>query len=245
MQGEAPASPESETVSLESIQRRLEVLDRLEQRLRNTEGHIGGLTSEVKRFQKELQGATAAAAKASQAPTATQIAAASATMEKWQSLKNDFPEWAEAIDERLSGLAPAATPSVDVEGIRSEIREELGKEFDRKVEHRLVDIAHRGWRQLVNTSEFRTWLAAQPDDVRRLSASEYAEDAIDLIDRYKASVKVSSKTADQIETEKRARLSAAAAAPRGGGTTPVLRKSVEDMTDDEYWAYLASSGGKR
>lgn len=48
-----------------------------------------------------------------------------------------------------------------------------------------VEAAHPGWRVLVNTSEFGTWMKQQPQSVRALAASPRAADAILLLDLFK------------------------------------------------------------
>jgi len=235
---------------LEEINKRLaklDAIDRLEQRVRNTEGHIGGLTSTLNTFREELKAAATAAAAAAPgaAPSQQQIAAASGNLAKWESLKSDFPEWAEAIDERLGA---AQAQKVDVDALRQQVASELAPkiraELEASFEPRLVDIAHRGWRQLVNTPEFVEWIKAQPADVQRLAASPKADDAIDLLDRYKETRKVIPKTAEEIAAERQARLRQAANAPRGQGAG-IPRKGIDDMTDEEYWQYLANQGAKR
>ena len=232
---------------MDEIRARLGVLDRLEQRVRNTEGHIGGLTSELGTFRKELKAAaTAAAATApGAAPNQTQIAAAAKNLAKWESLKSDFPEWADAIDERLGANVQ---PKVNVDEIRQQVAAELTPrlkaEIEASMEPRLVDVAHRGWRMLVNTPDFVQWINAQPENVRQLAASPKADDAIDLLDRYKETRKVLPKTSEEIAAERQARLRQAANTPRGqGANTP--RRSADDMTDEEYWAYLAKQGVSR
>lgn len=234
--------PEPTPDPLDEIRAKLGVLDRLEQRIRNTEGHIGGLTSELRTFQKELKTAAVAAVDTQgAAPSQQQIAAAAKSLEKWNSLKGDFPEWADAIEERIGALpTPQAQQPIDVDALRKTIVAEVAASY----EPRLVDVAHRGWRQLVRTEGFKDWLNAQPDEVRSLAGSPKADDAIELLDRYKETNKVIPKTADEIEAERRARLKSAAESPRGQGSLP-HRKGIDDMTDEEYWNYLARTGGKK
>ena len=227
---------------------RLDALDRLEQRVRNTEGHIGGLTSTLNAFREELKAAAsvAAASAPGAAPSKQQISAAAGSLAKWESLKSDFPEWADAIDERLGAMS-APSPAVDVAALRKQMETELTAKIRADVEAafepRLVDITHRGWRSLVRTPEFVQWINAQPENVRQLAASPKADDAIDLLDLYKGANKVNPKTAEEITAERKARLRQAANVPRGqGAATP--RRSIDDMTDEEYWQYLATQGVK-
>lgn len=227
-----------------SIKAKLEASDALVQRLRNVEGHIGGLTSENKRITAELAAAKAAAEAVRSAPTQAQVAQAKVSTEKWDQLKADFPEWSEAIEERLGNSAQP-----DLEGLRNSIREELTPQLTQQIsaqlkaeiaaetEGRLVNVAHRGWKDLVKTDEFTSWYSAQPDHVKALGASPTAEDAIALLDHYKAHTAAAPDVA-QIRDTRRQRLQEAASVARGTGSQAPV-KSTDDMTDAEYWAYLA------
>jgi hypothetical protein len=212
-------------------------------RLRRVEGQIGGLMSENKRLQQEITTARTVAPTAV-APTATQVAAATVSTEKWKQLKGEFPEWADAIEERLGGLTPAQ-PNIDQ--LRATIKDELKadiqanetrlNEYKTQTEQRLVGIVHPGWLSTVKEKEFVDWMGKQPDTVRALAASPEAEDAIAMLNMYKATKAPVVDTA-AIQNSRKQRLAEAASVARGNtAVTPV--KSTDDMTDKEYWDYLA------
>lgn len=231
-----------------AVRARLESIDALTSRLRNAEGHIGGLTSENKRIANELAVAKAAAVSATVAPTATQMAAAKINSEKWDQLKTEFPEWAEALEERLSGLN---TTQPDIEALRTQIREDLKQEMSTdvntriaditaKTEDRLVNVAHRGWKDLVKTKDFTDWYAKQPTEVQQLGASPVAEDAIALLDRFQAQRPVT-QVVDPvaIKQQRQQRLQEAAQLVRGNGNSEPV-KSTDDMSAKELWDYEAN-----
>jgi hypothetical protein len=227
-----------------AIRAKLESQDQLLERLRKAEGHIGGLTSEHKRIKDELAAAKAAATAVKEAPTQAQVAKAQVSTEKWDQLKTDFPEWADALEERLG-----ATAQPDLEGLRSQIRDELTPELTTRIsaqlkaeiaaetEGRLVNIAHRGWKDTVKTPEFVQWYETQPADVKALGGSSTAEDAITLLDAYKAQA-AAKPSAQQIKQQRQQRMQEAATVARGNQVgAPV--KSTDDMSAEEYWAHLA------
>ncbi len=228
------------------VKRRLEALDQLESRLRNTEGHIGGLNKATKRIEGELQNELAAAKAAAKAvddaPSQKQIQSAAADSEKWKQLKTDFPEWTDAIDERLGGIQPA--PAFDVEGLRtkltddlsSKIRGEVTAEMEQKLEMRLIDIAHRGWIDTVNSPEYLEWYKTQPQNIQALAESSKAEDAIDLLNKY-ADTRKKTVSVDKIKEDRKQRLESATTPVRGVAQSP--KKSIEDMTDEEVWQAAA------
>jgi hypothetical protein len=227
-----------------TIRAKLEAQDLLADRLRKAEGHIGGLSSENKRINAELAAAKAAADAVRSAPTQTQVANAQRSTEKWDQLKQDFPEWADALEERLGGNAQP-----DLEGLRNQIRDELTPQLTNEIsarlkadiaaetEGRLVNIAHRGWKDTVKTPEFQAWYGQQPDHVKALGASPTAEDAITLLDHFKSQA-AAKPDAAAIKASRQQRMQEAATVARGTATMAPV-KSTDDMSPEEYWNHLA------
>lgn len=220
--GEAAAGDQA---LLDKISGLESMLNQVTQRLRNAEGHIGGLGSQLK---QQLQTAQQVSSRGGDAPTATEIRDAQRDPQAMANLKRDYPEFAEAMEsalnERLSMLEqriaqPVAQPTVTAEDI-ARLRSEMA-----------VEVRHPGWQARVQTSEFMGWLQRQPREVQLLAASESPQDAVRLLDLHDDAVKSSSSQRTQ-------RLSSAAAIPSGRSGANVRQKAVEDMTPEEYWRYL-------
>lgn len=220
------AAPSSEQMLLDKIAGMESVLTQLTQRLRNAEGHIGGLGSQMK---QQLQAAQQFAAKGGDAPSAGEIRDAQRSPEAMARLKSDYPEFAEAMEsalnERISMLeqkivrqAPVAS-SVTPEDI-ARLRAEMA-----------VEVRHPGWQSAVQEPVFQGWLQRQPREVQMLAASESPQDAIRLLDLYSDG----GRTATAQRTQ---RLNSAAAIPSGRSGANARQKAVEDMSPEEYWRYL-------
>lgn len=220
------AAPSSEQMLLDKIAGMESVLTQLTQRLRNAEGHIGGLGSQMK---QQLQAAQQLAAKGGDAPSAGEIRDAQRSPEAMARLKSDYPEFAEAMEsalnERISMLeqkivrqAPVAS-SVTPEDI-ARLRAEMA-----------VEVRHPGWQSAVQEPVFQGWLQRQPREVQMLAASESPQDAIRLLDLYSDG----GRTATAQRTQ---RLNSAAAIPSGRSGANARQKAVEDMSPEEYWRYL-------
>ena len=220
------AAPSSEQMLLDKIAGMESVLTQLTQRLRNAEGHIGGLGSQLK---QQLQAAQQLAAKGGDAPSAGEIRDAQRSPEAMARLKSDYPEFAEAMEsalnERISMLeqkivrqAPVAS-SVTPEDI-ARLRAEMA-----------VEVRHPGWQSAVQEPVFQGWLQRQPREVQMLAASESPQDAIRLLDLYSDG----GRTATAQRTQ---RLNSAAAIPSGRSGANARQKAVEDMSPEEYWRYL-------
>ena len=221
------ATPTGDQVLLDKIAGLETMLSQVTQRLRNAEGHIGGLGSQLK---QQLQTAQQVSAKGGDAPTATEIRDAQRNPEAMARLKSDYPEFAEAMEsalnERLSSLeqrlaqqqqpAQAGVTPQEIQRLRSEMA---------------VEIRHPGWQDRVRTTEFIGWLQRQPREVQMLAASESPQDAVRLLDLH-------TEATSSASTQRTQRLNSAAAIPSGRSGANVRQKAVEDMTPDEYWRYL-------
>lgn len=191
-------------------------------RMRNFEGHIGGLTTVTKELkasvatvQAALDAATKAATTAgAEAPTAEQVKLAAGSSAKWKQMKEDFPEWAEAMDERLAEVAPGrAAEPIDQDKLRRELREEIRRDLNLE----RVEEVHEGWQATVKTPEFEAWYKTQPDDMKALAASDRARDAIKMLDAYAKSKE--GAAGDPPPDDPKARLDAAVVPTRGRSVT--------------------------
>jgi hypothetical protein len=223
---EAPA-PSSEQALMDKISGLESMLGQVTQRLRNAEGHIGGLGSQLK---QQVQAAQQVTAKGGEAPTAGEIRAAQANPEKMDALKRDYPEFADAmesalnerlsaLEQRLSAQQPVQQPGVSVDEI-ARLRSEMA-----------VEIRHPGWQDRVQTPEFVGWLQRQPREVQMLAASDSPQDAVRLLDLH-------GEATTSATSQRTQRLASAAAIPSGRSGANTRAKAVEDMTPQEYWAYL-------
>lgn len=226
--GDDVAAPTSEQVLLDKIAGLETMLGQVTQRLRNAEGHIGGLGSQLKQQQ---QVAAQITAKGGDAPSAGEIRAAQSNPEAMSRLKADYPEFADAMEsalnERLSALEhqlKQAQQPVQQQGVSPDEIQRLRAEM-------AVEIRHPGWQDRVRTTEFTGWLQRQPREVQMLAASESPQDAVRLLDLHSDAMKSASSTRTQ-------RLSAAAAIPSGRSGANTRSKAIEDMSPEEYWAYL-------
>lgn len=232
-QADAPAhsdepAPTSEQALMDKISGLEAMLGQVTQRLRNAEGHIGGLGSQLKQQQ---QVAAQVAAKGGEAPTAGEIRAAQSNPEAMSRLKADYPEFADAMEsalnERLGALEQQLKQTqqpVQQQGVSPDEIQRLRSEM-------AVEVRHPGWQDRVQTPEFVGWLQRQPPEVQMLAASESPRDAVRLLDLHSDAMKT-------VSSQRTQRLSAAAAIPSGRSGGNVRAKPVEDMSPEEYWAYL-------
>jgi chromosome segregation ATPase len=231
--GVAPALRQT----LESLQARMADLDTLNSRLKQAESRIGGA-------ERRLHEAKVAAQQVDDKPSAEQVKKAAQTAEKWQSLKEDFPEWADVLDETRSELtaktAELAGKIPDVESIRGSINEEVEAKVDavrKEMAIEAVRAIHDDLDEIKASPQFIDWVKKQPQDIVAKLGSWKPSDAIKVLNSYKAYLG-DKKSPKSISQERQNRLESAAADNRKTGK-PIKQKSLDDMSDDEYRRHVA------
>lgn len=219
-QSPAPAAPSAE-----------ERLARIEQMMTQMGSQVASFGGRVSALQRELaQAENARKAMGSAAPTKEQVAEAKKDPEKWKQLKEDIPEWGEAIEElvaaRMPAQAPTAAPQqpVDVEAIKAQIKQDL--ELD------LIATKYPDWRAVSQTNEFKNWFNAQPETFRRLGESTRGADVIHVFDEFG---KAKARNVTDIRQNRQARLGAAAGVGQQPGRALPAVKREEDLTEQEIW----------
>jgi hypothetical protein len=240
-QPEPQPEPEDPLAGLPPILReKLAKVDELERLNADLTQHVKRAEGRVASIQRQMQAAASQATDkvgASNAPTAAAVAAATKSPEKWDSLKADFPEWAEATEEYVaSRLAGVSTGGQDPEQVRTLLKEEAGvlrEQLRKEMAEDFVEEFHEGWKETVKSQDFYAWFSKQPAEIAALGQSERPRDAIKLISMFKQA----QETPVSDIVAERAQRRSAAATQRPGGTPPA--KKLEEMTPEELWKYEA------
>jgi uncharacterized protein YhaN len=207
--------------------------------VKTAEGRVAAMQRE---FQQARQAATQVAPQ--DAPSQNQMAAAVKNPEKWEQLKQDFPEWAGAMEEyvaaKLGSVQPAA-PGLDPRAVAAFVHQQVAQtkaEMARTLEEARIEGKYDDWKNTVNTTDFVQWFTVQSPEVQSLANSPTARDAIRMLDLFHDSKK---RSAAEIRQERGARL-AAAATVRPGQTPPP--KTLDDMSPAELWNFEAAQREK-
>jgi hypothetical protein len=242
-----PEQPEDPLAGLpEIVKAKLAEIDQLKQANAQLLHHVKTTEGRVAAMQREADAARRAATQVApqDAPTQGQIADAVKSPEEWEQLKQDFPEWATAIDKKLTAefsRLKAPTAGLTPEQVQSMVAEQVAQtkaEMAQAIEEARVEGKYENWRDTVNSPEFAQWFALQAGEVRSLAASSAARDAIRMLDMYHHA---KAKPAAEIKQERGARL-AAAATTRPGQTPPP--RTLDDMSPEELWNYEAAKREK-
>lgn len=206
------------------------IINQLSGRIRNAEGHIGGLNSQVK---QQLEAAKQVKAAGAEAPSTGEIRAAQDNPQAMAELERDYPEFAKALKPAIE--ATLASRIAEFEKRIPQQQSQPAGDFASKQEIQAfkaelrVESKHPGWQEKVAKPEFIGWLQSGPRELQMLAGSNEPSDAIRLLDIYEESRKTSGKS--------NTRLNSAAAMPTGQRSA-VRTKNVDDMTPQEYWRYL-------
>jgi hypothetical protein len=242
-----PEQPEDPLAGLPDVVRaKLAQIDKLAEANAQLLHHVKTAEGRVAAMQREFQQARMAQQQVApqDAPSQGQIANAAKNPEKWEQLKQDFPEWAGAMEEYVASQLGSVQPNANlltpeqVTGYVQQQVEQTKAEMKQALEEARVEGKYENWRELVNTLEFTQWYTAQPAEIRALADSSAAKDAILMLDMFHDTKK---RSASDIKQERSQRLSAAATT-RPGQTPPP--KTLDDMSFEELWNYEATKREK-
>ena len=200
--------------------------------------HVKTAEGRVAAMQREFQQARQAQQTVApdDAPSQGQMSAAARNPEKWEQLKQDFPEWASAMEEYVGARLSDVQGGVQALQVADYVQEQLATvKADMRVaiEEARVEGKYDDWRTTVATPEFSQWFALQPAEVKSLADSTAGKDAIKMLDLFSTA---KAKPASEIRQERGARL-AAAATSRPGQTPPP--KTLDDLSPEDLWNYEA------
>lgn len=230
----------------EAVRAKLAQIDQLAQANAQLLHHVRTAEGRVAAMQREFQQAKVAQQSVApqQAPSQGQIASAAKNPEKWEQLKQDFPEWAGAMEEyvaaKLGAVQPSA-PGLTPEQVQQLVEQRAAAtkaEMTTAIEEARIEGKYEDWKATVATPDFAQWFALQAPEVRVLAESPRARDAIRMLDLFHEAKRVSAK---EIKQERGARL-AAAATVRPGQTPPP--RSLDDMSPEELWNFEAAKREK-
>ena len=217
-----------------AVRAKLAQIDELAKSNAQLQHHVMSAEGRMAAMQQEANQARQAAMQ--EAPTQTAIVSAAKNPEKWEQLKQDFPEWAGAMEEFVASKIGNQQQSLTPQQVAGYVQQQVAQtraEMGRLMEEARIEGKYENWRDTVNTIEFAQWFTVQSPDTRALADSSAARDAIRMLDMFNSSRSVS---ATDIKQERGARL-AAAATTRTGQTPPP--KTLGDMSPTEMWNYEA------
>lgn len=217
------------TDEIKQILEKLGGFESLVTKLTNT---VSEQTGRVGAIQRELAQARSAASVVTRAPNAQAVAAASKSLVKWEQLKTDFPDWAEAIEERV-GVVAAPDSGPDIAALQAQLQAEVGsirQAVTMGIEEAKIYGAHRSWKSEVASEPFAAWFQTLPAEDQAVYNSTSGDDVIRILDKW-SDHKVNSRRDVRAE---RSQILQNAVAPRRGAAPASIDPST--MTPEQVWA---------
>lgn len=215
------------------IQRLSAELARVQQDNRKLHGRYGDLNTRMNEILQTARQDTVRAG--GDVPSKQKIAEAMKSAEKMAALRQEYPEWGDAIEELVLAATDHVSQTIpDPDTIRNMVEEARQKA--------IVDVKHPDWEETVSTEEFKQWLDAQDDKTRALAYSTRGMDAVRLLDLYKERElnhrqdddPAGDRPADEPDDNARSRADALRKAmqPRGRGARASARATASE--DEEF-----------
>lgn len=226
--------------TFDEMSAKMKGLDEVNYRLKQTENRIGALQNQLHEAKKEAE-------KVKAAPTKEEIEKAAADETSWSELKEEFPEWASAIDARLAKASSSfkseqekikdsqATTTRQIEDKIVKLQE-LTETFEKS----LLEFKHPDWEKTISTPEYQEWILKQPEETKKLTTSKFAKDAVKVLNEFartQTTETQTDKSPAEIAAERKQRLKQALSVD-GKKTKPV--KSEADMDDEEFRKKLSA-----
>ena len=209
-------------------------LENINYRLGQSEKRIGSIQN-----QKAVE-----TVKVDEAPTKEQIEESEKNEESWNQLKEDFPEWADAIDGKLA--ASSATLSKELPKLQDALTKTMNTmeaNFERKLELRTIEFYHKDWEQIKDSNDYKAWIPSQSDTLKdKHLYGTTAKDVIEVLNAYKEFKKPKEaepdkgKTAEEIAADRKARLKKSTSLETTHTEKP--SKSELDMSEQELRAKI-------
>lgn len=229
----------------DGVRAKLAEIDELKQANANLLHHVKTTEGRVAAMQREAEQARRAQQTVGNtvAPSQGQIAAAAKNPEKWDQLKEDFPEWGDAVEEFVNSRLGNAQQQngLTSENVANFVEAKVAEtraEMTKLLEEARVEGKYEDWKGIVNTPDFAQWYAVQNPQIRALADSTSSKDALKMLDLFHETKK---RSAADIKQEREQRL-AAAATTKPGNTPPP--KTLDDMSPEELWNYEAAKREK-
>jgi len=217
----------------------LERIDNLQKANEDLKNHVRAAEGRVAAWQREREEQKLAA------PTQNELAKATVNPEKWEQLKQDFPEWAEAMEEYVGSKVGQPSQGVSREQLNKLIEErtsEIRTEAMEAIEYAKLETRHSDWKETINSEDFVKWINSQPVNVYSLIDSPKAADAAKVIDLFKSAKVPTTTTVAEIKNQRKATLSNAVVTKPGESRQS---KTLDNMTPEELWNYEARQRLKR
>jgi hypothetical protein len=217
------------------------LLETLRRDVASTAGRVGSLQSEMEQARKAAQAVQ-------RAPNEQAIKAAFKTPAKWEELKKDFPDWADAMEQFVDAKTAAERAANVGEERFVALQQQVQKTLDdmraqsaRVQEEVRLTARHPDWVDVVKSEAFTKFREANPKANEVFLKSQSAAESIEVLNQFKAAQRDATR---DVSAERQQKLRAAAA-PVRRASPPATRLSDDQLTPEQIWAQEAAALSRR
>lgn len=144
-------------------------------------------------------------------------------------IAEDFPELAEVLQEELNSVVSSVRQELDqnLQPIRQREQETYYQMEEQRVAQTYPDFA-----EVVRSTDFQRWFSEQPEAVRQLASSPYAQDAIAVLDYYTGGARFKQQQAEPNPAVNQVQARRQAAMERNVSVKNSAPAPVSDAPDD-------------
>lgn len=203
---------------------------RLQHQFNSVNGRVSAYQRQAEQYKQQLEQRQAQQPQAGDNPQGSGM-----SDEKWEALKKDYPDIAEAMESQLNGIRS------QYEGELSRIKGEVEplKQYQQQAQQELhissqmqaLESQHPDWRDVVQTEDYNQWLQTQPPSVQQLMNSTDAQDNIFLLNTFKATRAPQAPAVNPVISKRERQLRQSQTVPSRS-----TKGGQNDIADDDYEA---------
>lgn len=158
--------------------------------------------------------------------------------DRWKVVADDYPDIAEGVKALFE--EQASQHRAELDRVRTELQpiQEQAHQSYIDQQFAMLEQEHPDYRELAQSSEFKTWVTGQPEPIQQMITSEQAGDAAYLLRAYKNDVSPGQQATSDLKQRREKQLRQAQTVPsRGGRSQSAMPQSTEDFDAAfDYWA---------
>lgn len=237
---DGPEDTEGSSDQLSELEKLRKERDNYLHQFESNKGRITSYQQQINNLQSQL---SSYVSKGSTQQQAQEELAQQVNDSSWEELKEDFPEIAQALDQKLSSINQKVEELVGqrIGQIEQQIQPltQRASEDALMQEYAALEAAHPDYRDIADSADFNKWLESKPEPVKKLVESNSAADAAYLLDTFKAESGANSEQKRlQNKQQNRERLQANLSVP----SNRIVRREV---SDDDFSSAFDSAVAKQ
>lgn len=219
-EGSEETESEPEAQEPDELTKLKEENQRLQHQFNSVNGRVSAYQRQAEQYKQQLEQRQAQQPQAGDNPQGSGM-----SDEKWEALKQDYPDIAEAMEAQLNGIrsqyeSQISTLKNEVEPLK-QYQQQTQQELHINSQRQALESQHPDWRDVVNTEDYAQWLQTQPPSIQQLMNSTDAQDNIFLLNTFKAT-----------------------RAPQAPAVNPVISKRERQLKQSQTLPSRSTKGGQ-